>query len=937
MSENESQEEALFEAALKLTDPNQRSAFLAAVCAQDTPLRQRLEMHLAAQSMADILFDQGAAEPRSESSAATSNAHNTFKSPGAANVASPATDEGARRPGNEGPGAVLGRYQLLEKIGEGGGGVVYMAEQAEPVRRRVALKVVKWGMDTKEVIARFEAERQALALMDHPNIAKVFDAGATETGRPYFVMELVRGVPITQFCDEQQLPMRARLDLFITVCQAVHHAHQKGIIHRDIKPSNVLVAVQGGLAAPKVIDFGIAKATEQKLTDKTLFTRFHQVLGTPAYMSPEQVELAGLDIDTRSDIYSLGVLLYELLAGCTPFEGRELLAAGFDEMRRRLREEEPKRPSTRVSMLGGDELTTVARGRQVAPRQLELALRGELDWIVMKALEKDRRRRYESASALGQDVERYLRNEPVSAAAPSTLYTLRKFARRNRLTLAALAAVAASLAGGAVVSTWLAVRAMRAENETLTEAAISKAVNDFLQNDLLGQASPESQPDRDLKLRTVLDRAAQRIEGRFASQPLVEASIRNTIVLAYRSLGEARAAEPHAARALELYRSRFGSEHPGTLNSMNNLAVVYSDQGKLAEAATLHAQALEIQKRVLGPENSGVLISMNNLAELYRLQGKPAEAETLHTQVLEIRRRTLPAEHSDTLATMNNLASVYGGQGKRAEAAALLAQVLEIQKRAIGHDHPDTVTSMNNLAVIHGAQGKFFEAANLHAQLLEIRRRVLGPDHPDTLISMNNLAVMHGAQGKFAEAAALHAQTLESRKRALGLEHPQTLGSMNNLACIFESQGKLIEARQLLQEALQHVHDQTSPTVQSLVLASLGHVLLAQQRFIEAEPLLRECLELSQKLAPDEWRTFHARSLLGGALSGQKRFEAAEPLLLEGYEGLKQREQRVPANYHVYIREAAGRLVRLYESWDKPARAAEWKARLRNPEAVEIE
>jgi serine/threonine protein kinase len=342
----------------------------------------------------------------------------------------------------EGPGTVVGHYKLLQQIGEGGCGVVYMAEQEQPIRRRVAFKVIKLGMDTKQVIARFEAERQALALMDHPNIAKVLDAGATETGRPYFVMELVRGIRITDYCDQNNLSTEQRLGLFIQVCHAIQHAHQKGIIHRDIKPSNILVTINDGVPVPKVIDFGIAKATEQRLTDKTLFTEFEQFIGTPAYMSPEQAEMTSLDIDTRSDIYALGVLLYELLTGQTPFNVKELMAAGVEGMRRIIREKEPMRPSTCISTLNGVDQTTVAKRRKTEPPKLVHQVRGDLDWIVMKCLEKDRTRRYETANGLANDLGRHLSSEPVMARPPSRLYQFQKLVRRNRLAVGAACIVA---------------------------------------------------------------------------------------------------------------------------------------------------------------------------------------------------------------------------------------------------------------------------------------------------------------------------------------------------------------------------------------------------------------------------------------------------------------------------------------------------------------
>ena len=436
---------AIFDAAIELP-PERRAAYVQEACANDEALRQRVEALLRAHESAGSFMDRPAVAPRAE-----------------AVIVQPA----------EQPGDRIGRYKLLQQIGEGGCGVVYMAEQEEPVRRRVALKVIKLGMDTKGVIARFEAERQALALMDHPNIARVFDAGATENGRPFFVMELVSGVRITEYCDQNNLSTEERLALFTQVCQAIQHAHQKGLIHRDIKPSNVLVADHDGVPVPKVIDFGVAKAAaDQRLTDKTLLTPFEQFIGTPAYMSPEQAKLTGLDIDTRTDIYSLGVLLYELLTGKTPMDQRELLAAGLEEMRRTIREKEPARPSSRLRTMLQDELTTTARHRRIEPPKLIHLLRGDLDWIVMKALEKDRGRRYDTASGLASDVQRHLDNETIFARPPSAAYRFQKLVRRNKLAFAAAGAVACALVLGMIVSAWQAVRATKAEHAQEAQVAI---------------------------------------------------------------------------------------------------------------------------------------------------------------------------------------------------------------------------------------------------------------------------------------------------------------------------------------------------------------------------------------------------------------------------------------------------------------------------------
>ena len=525
-------EEALFEAARNLATPRARQAFLDQACAEDGRLRQRVESLLAAEGAAADFFK-----------AATAFSLRDCLSGGSELVAELAVDLAGA------VGTRIGRYKLLQKIGEGGCGVVYMAEQEEPVRRRIALKVIKLGMDTKSVIARFEAERQALAMMDHPNIARVLDAGATETGRPYFVMELVRGVKITEFCDVNHLDTRQRLNLFMQICHAIQHAHQKGVIHRDIKPSNLLVTLHDGVPVPKVIDFGIAKATHTPLTDKTLFTAYEQLIGTPAYMSPEQAEMSGLDIDTRSDIYSLGVLLYELLTGKTPFDAAELMKSGLEAMRRTLRETEPHRPSVRVHTLQGGELTATARHRQVEPLRLISQLSGDLDWIVMKALEKDRTRRYETANGLAMDVQRHLNLEPVVARPPSRRYRLEKLVRRNQGVFVAIGAVAVALLAGLGASTWLFLKTREAEHQQRQLRQMAEEARDnemklrqqaetrekIIQGEILLNAEKYAEADECLR-------------GLQLTQPTVEGAA------VYRSLGEWHALQNRWRPATE----RFG-------------------------------------------------------------------------------------------------------------------------------------------------------------------------------------------------------------------------------------------------------------------------------------------------------------------------------------------------------------------------------------------
>jgi tetratricopeptide (TPR) repeat protein len=587
--------------------PEQRPAYLDRACASDPSLRGEVQSLL---DSGDDIRSSFLQSPPVVNSLATKGSVGT---------------EGAG-------GAVIGRYHLLQKTGEGGMGEVWLAEQREPVRRRVALKLVKAGMNTREVMARFESERQALALMDHPAIAKVFDAGSTPQGAPYFVMEYVAGVPITAYCDNHRLSTRERLELFMRVCEGVQHAHQKAIIHRDLKPSNILVTEVDGRAAPKIIDFGVAKALTQKLTPDTMFTRAGALVGTPEYMSPEQALSSGEDIDTRTDVYSLGVIFYELLVGLAPLDLRKI---GLDEFRRRLREEEPPKPSTKIRTQDQATSTELARRRQTEPLALVKQMHGDLDSIALKALEKDRSRRYGSPSDLAADIGRYLKNEAVLAVPPSAAYRARKFARRYRTALVTACAFALVLVGAAVVSIRQSIRANR-------EAAVAQAVNDFLQNDLLAQASaatqsgPSAKPDPDLKVRTALDRAAARIGGKFVGQPEVEAAIRDTMGQTYIDLGLYPEARKQLERALELRRRVLGVENPETLKTMSRLGRTAEVQGKYPEAEALLSQALTIQRRVVGPGHTDTLYSMNHLARVYHWEGKNAQAETLASQVLAV-------------------------------------------------------------------------------------------------------------------------------------------------------------------------------------------------------------------------------------------------------------------------------------------------------------
>ena len=647
----------------------------------------------------------------------------------------------------------IGPYRLLQRVGEGGMGEVWLAEQTRPVHRQVALKVIKAGMDTAQVVARFEAERQALALMSHPAIAQVFDAGVTPQGRPFFAMEYVRGEPITAYCDRQRLSMAQRLHLFIEVCDGVQHAHQKGIIHRDLKPSNILVTVLDDRAVPKIIDFGVAKATTQHLTERTLYTELGVLIGTPEYMSPEQAEMTGLDIDTRTDVYALGVILYELLAGVLPFDSKSLREKGLDEIRRTIRDTDPPRPSTRITSLGA-RATGVAEIRGTNPARLASQLRGDLDWITMKALEKDRTRRYGSVSDLAADLRRHLDDVPVLASPPSTVYRVSKFVRRHRMGVAVAATLVFVLAAFAATMAVQARRIARERDRANTEAESAKQVANFLSG-LFNVSDPSEARGNTLTAREILDKGAQNIERSLASQPQVRAKLEATIGNVYTNLGIYKAAAPLLERAVETQQRTLGPDHSETLSSMNALANVYWYQGRYDEAEPLYVAVLDRRRRTLGQEHAETLQAAYDLGSLYTVQRRWTEAEQLTRQTFEIQRRVAGEEHPDTLSTMNNLASLFWRQARYSDAEPLYVKILEIRRRSIGGDHPDTLTSIHNLATTYDALGRYADAERLYLEVCEAKRRVLGEVHPATTLSIARLAGMYVKIKRYDEAESL--------------------------------------------------------------------------------------------------------------------------------------------------------------------------------------
>ena len=807
-------------------------------------------------------------------------------------------------------------------------GEVWLAEQKEPVRRRVALKLIKAGMNSREVIARFESERQALALMDHPAIAKVLDAGSTPQDAPYFVMEYVAGIPITTYCDNHRLTTRDRLELFMRVCEGVQHAHQKAIIHRDLKPSNILVTEVDGHPAPKIIDFGVAKALTQKLTADTMFTRVGALVGTPEYMSPEQALSSGEDIDTRTDVYSLGILLYELLVGVPPLDLRRI---AFDEFLRRLRDDDAPKPSTRIRTQDPATSAALAQKRRMEPLALSRQIRGDLDSIALKALEKDRSRRYGSPSEFAADIGRYLKNEPVAAVAPSAAYRARKFARRYRAALLTACAFVLVLLLATGVSIWQGVRATRQRDRADGEAAVSKAVNQFLQDDLLSQANPDlEKPDPDIKVRILLDRAAAQVGKRFASQPLVESAIRRTIANTYRHLGLWPQAEQHMRRAYELSQVHRGAGDLETVEILQELTYIVGDQGKDAEALDMMKTVFALESRQLPPEDPRIAHALQDLGVQYLNMHQYAQAEPLLKKALEFQIRRLGYDDMQTVVTIESLATLYIFQAKYAAADALLTKSVESCRRLYGPNHPYTVRETFGLVRVLFGEGKYPAAEKLCAGELALMQRLKGARNPETLTIARQLGQIYTEEGKSAQAVSLLERTTQDFRETLGPGHARTLSVDVALGWAYDSQGDLSRAARVWLGALQGYRrlgaDAESDAAN--VAELLGQNLTRQRKFQEAEPPLRQALAFREKTDANGWERFRAQAFLGAALAGQGRLAAAEPLLLSGYQGMQQHIAEMPANQIRWVRSSGDQLVALYTRWSKQEAAAEWRAKV---------
>ncbi|HEY7391545.1 MAG TPA: serine/threonine-protein kinase [Bryobacteraceae bacterium] len=931
----------ILDGALEIA-PGERAAFLDQACEDDAVLRAEVESLLLAFANAGTFIEK------------------------------PVTTSGQFvQPEDLLQDAALGPYRIVQLIAEGGMGAVYQAVRVDEVYRKlVAVKIVRNCIYGDYVLKRFETERQILAHFDHPSIAKLLDAGTTPRGRPYFIMDFIVGRQMDLWCDQRRLPTRRRLELFLKVCDGVEYAHRHLVVHRDLKPSNILVTEDG---EPKLLDFGIAKILDDDaLTGTPVNTVTMLRMMTPEYASPEQVRAE--PVSTATDVYSLGILLYELLTGHRPYQ---LQGRAPHEAAEVICQHDPPRPSTAVRRTepadpetGAEAVTpeSVSATRDGRPSRLRRALTGDLDRIVLKAVEKQPSRRYSSVEKFADDIRRHLEGRPVEARGAPWGYRAGKFARRHKAAVTATALVALSFIAGLVATT-------RERRRADSEAATARAVNDFLQHDLLAQASatvqaqPNINPDPDLKVRTALDRAAARITGKFDRQPLVEASIRQTIGdtyldlglyeqaqahveraldLRHRLLGDAHrdtltsmhrlgvvhwyqgkytAAEPLLTKVLEVRRRVLGEQHPDTASSMNDLALVQWYRGEYVSAEPLFTKALAVRRSLLGQDHPDTLSTMNDLAGLYVQMGKYAEAEPPFTTVLEVRRRVLGPEHPNTLLSMNNLAVVLWDEGQYAAAEPLLRSVMEVKQRVLGQEHPETLSTINNLAGLYRDEGKYVLAEPMLARVLDVRRRVLGPENPDTMISTNNLGLLYVYQSRYALAEPLLTKALEVRRRILGEEHPDTLLSMNNLAMLYARERKYQSAEPIYLKVLdlqRRVLDVAHPR-RLASMNDLAALYIQTHNYAAAEALLREALNGHDKRDSNTWVRYNCQSLLGASLAGQKRYVEAESLLISGYQGMLQRKTAIPWERRGAVNDGAEWLVSLYESWGKPAAVVEWR------------
>nr|AIE90225.1 serine/threonine protein kinase [uncultured marine thaumarchaeote AD1000_01_F04] len=798
-------------------------------------------------------------------------------------------------------------------------GEVYLAEQREPIHRRVALKVIKLGMDTRAVVARFESERQALALMDHPNVAKVFEAGTTAEGRPYFVMEHVQGEPITTYCDRHRLTTRQRLQLFRKVCHAVQHSHQKAIIHRDIKPSNILVTIQDGKPIPKVIDFGVAKAIEQRLTEKTLFTEHGQLIGTPAYMSPEQAEMTALNIDTRTDIYSLGVVLYELLVGAPPFDNAYLRSAGFGEIQRIIREQDPPRPSTRLSNLGERDSHSAASMRRTSCATLERQLRGDLDWITLKAMDKDRTRRYATAAELADDLARHLSDRPVLASPPGAGYRLNKFIRRNKTSVAAAVVIVVVLFAATATSISFALR--EANQRHVAQDNLALAEN--REQEAIAARNAEADAKADAQKRAdELEQVAKFQEAQLGNVDAdgMGTTLRNGLRDKIRAVSARRKLDNNAITELEgkydelvagadftglalqtldqnvfdpalvAIERQFANQPLIQARLLQTLASTMRNAGLLEQATKPQTEALRIRRNVLGDDHPDTLKSVKHIGRLLQGQGKLNEAQAYLGEAIAGFRRVLGDEDQHTLNAISHMGEVFRAMGKMDEAQAYTREALEGCRRVLRGDHVAILTLLNNMGNLLSDEGKYAEAERYYREALAGCRRQFGNEHSNTLSAMSSLGALLQEMGKLEEAHTYNRDALAGHRRVLGDEHPGTLLSINNMGWLLRAQGKVAESEPFFREALagyrrvlgaDHPHALIS-------MSNLGGVLKSQRKYAEAEPYYRQALEGSRRALGDSHpNTLGLTNNLASFLESQGKYAEAEDYYRKVVEGCR--------------------------------------------------
>jgi len=788
----------------------------------------------------------------------------------------------------------ISSYKVLGVIGEGSMGVVYHAEQENP-HREVALKVLKAGRASAAARKRFEHEAQTLGRLQHPGIAQIFEAGLADVGfgaQPFFAMELVRGVSLSEYARSHSLGTRERLSLMARICDGVQHAHQKGVVHRDLKPGNILVDEAG---EPKIVDFGIALVADVDHGKSAAGDHGQRELaGTIPYMSYEQLQGDPAEQDTRVDVYALGVIAYQLLAERLPFD---LVGKAMPQALRIVGESEPPR-------LGA----------------WNRSLRGDVELIVGKALERDKARRYQSASELAADIRRFFSDEPILARPPSALYQARKFAKRNKAVVGGIAATFVMLVV-AVVGTGMGLgRARQAESD-------ATAIKDFLIDSIMAAADPEKMGSS-ATVAEAMDAGAGRLEvGEFAGRPRVEAAIRTTLGATYRNLGLLNTSEKHLAAALGTYRASLGNEDPNTLACMNELAMTLKKRGRIGDAEPLFREALATQRRVLGEEHTATLETLHNVAALLATLGRLEEAESMFMDATEKQGRVLGQEHRNTLKSMQYRALVLKSQGKTGEAERIYRKVLATQRRVLGDQHPDTLVTSSNLATLLQELGRLDDAAALYRDTLQGQRSALGDDHPLTLETTNNLAALMQRQGRLGEAESLYRKTVQRLERKLGVKNPATITSMFGLACLLDDTGKSYEAETLYRETLSRRREMLPPAHPEIAdaLVRLGMLHLVRGENTAAEPLLRECVDIRRKAYPaGDWRAANAESALGECLMGLMEFSEAERLLLRAYPVIKSQL----GGSDPRVQKALQRIVDLYIAWGEPVKAARYRNEL---------